>query len=28
MGFYDDVSTKLPAGVYLAYDGLSVLVDE
>ena len=28
MGFYDDVSKKLPAGVYLAYDGLSVLVDE
>ena len=28
MGFYDDVSKKMPTGVYLAYDGLSVLINE
>ena len=28
MGFYDEVSKELPAGVYLAYDGLSVVVNE
>ena len=28
MGFHADVSKELPAGVFLAYDGLSVLINE
>ena len=28
MGFYDEVSKKIPSKIYLAYDGLSVLINE
>jgi phosphoribosyl 1,2-cyclic phosphate phosphodiesterase len=28
MGFYSEVSKELPLGVFLAYDGLSVLINE